>query len=100
MRIKLFVAVAFAMVAVSSCGPVTYTSSDYFSLRSVREYAFIEPVADILYYDRRNKPVYDYDLSEDAAELITSIVSSQRYPFSRVIRMDMDSMLSRLLSDF
>ena len=78
------------MVAVSSCGPVKYSSSENLNLRSVREYAFIEPVADILYYDRRNKPVYDYDLSEEAADLITSIVSSQRYPFSRVIRMDYD----------
>ena len=83
-------AAAAALVALSSCGPIKYSSSDNVNLRSIREFAFIEPVADVLYYDRRNKPVYDADLSEEAADLITTIVSSQRYPFSRVIRMDYD----------
>ena len=90
MRIRLVLAALSAVVAVSSCGPVKYSSSENLNLKSVREYAFIEPVADILYYDRKNKPVYDYDLSDEAADLITSIVSSQRYPFSRVVRMDYD----------
>jgi len=91
MRIRPFIIAALsAVVAMSSCGPVKYSSSDNLNLRSVREFAFIEPVADVLYYDRRNKPVYDVELSDEAADLITTIVSSQRYPFSRVIRMDYD----------
>ena len=90
MRIRLVLAALSVAVAVSSCGPVKYSSSENLNLKSVQEYAFIEPVADVLYYDRKNKPVYDADLSEEAADLITSIVSSQRYPFSGVIRMDYD----------
>ena len=90
MRVRLIIAALSAVIAVSSCGPVKYSSSENLNLRSVDEYAFIEPVADVLYYDRRNKPVYDYELSDEAADLITSIVSAQRYPFSRVINMDYD----------
>lgn len=90
MRIRLVFAALSAVVAVSACGPVKYSSSDNLNLKSVREYAFVEPVADILYYDRKNRPVYDSELSDEAADLITSIVSSQRYPFSKVVRMDYD----------
>ena len=90
MRIRFVLAALSVVVAVSSCGPVTYSSSENLNLKSVREYAFIEPVADVLYYDRKNKPVYDYEFSEEAADLITTIVSAQRYPFSEVIHMDYD----------
>ena len=90
MRIRFILAALSVAVAVSSCGPVKYSSSENLNLKSVQEYAFIEPVADVLYYDRKNKPVYDYELSDEAADLITTIVSSQRYPFSKVIHMDYD----------
>lgn len=90
MRIRLVTAALSALVVLSSCGPVKYSSSQHLDLKSVPEYAFIEPVADVLYYDRRNKPVYDAELSDEAADLIATIVSSQRYPFSRVIGMDYD----------
>ena len=90
MRIRFVLAALSVTVAVSSCGPVTYSSSENLNLKSVREYAFIEPVADVLYYGSKNKPVYDYELSDAAADLITTIVSSQRYPFSEVIYMDYD----------
>ena len=90
MRIRFVLAALSVVVAISSCGPVTYSSSENLNLKSVREYAFIEPVADVLYYDRKNKPVYDYEFSEEAADLITTIVSAQRYPFSEVIHMDYD----------
>lgn len=79
----LFVAAALAVV---SCGPVKYTSSNV-NLLAVDEYAFIEPVADILYYNERNQPVYDADLSDRSGELIASIVDSRRYPFSKSIPM-------------
>ncbi len=90
MRIRFVLAALSVAVAVSSCGPVTYSSSENLNLKSVREYAFIEPVADVLYYGSKNRPVYDYELSDAAADLITTIVSSQRYPFSEVIYMDYD----------
>ena len=78
----LFASVAVALAA-ASCGPLTYTPSDV-DIASISEYAFIEPVADILYYDSKNKPVYDYELSDEAADLVASIISSQRYPFSEI----------------
>lgn len=90
MRIQFVLAALSIAVAVSSCGPVKYSSSENLNLKSVGEYAFIEPVSDVLYYDRKNKPVYDIELSDEAAALITTIVSSQRYPFSKVIHMDYD----------
>ena len=90
MRIQFVLAALSIAVAVSSCGPVKYSSSENLNLKSVSEYAFIEPVSDVLYYDRKNKPVYDIELSDEAAALITTIVSSQRYPFSKVIHMDYD----------
>jgi len=88
---KIFAPFASAVMALvaASCGPLTYTPSDI-DIASIHEFAFIEPVADILYYDSRNKPVYDYELSDEAADLIASIVSSQRYPFSDVVAMDYD----------
>lgn len=90
MRIQFVLAALSIAVTVSSCGPVKYSSSENLNLKSVSEYAFIEPVSDVLYYDRKNKPVYDIELSDEAAALITTIVSSQRYPFSKVIHMDYD----------
>ena len=70
-----------------SCGPVKYTPSDV-NIASIREFAFIEPVSDIMYYGSKNRPVYDPDLSIASSDFIESIVSSQRYPFSDVIPMD------------
>ena len=79
----LFVAAALAVV---SCGPVKYTASNV-NLHAVDEYAFIEPVADILYYNERNQPVYDTDMSDRSADIIASIVNSMRYPFSKTVQM-------------
>ena len=67
MRIQFVLAALSIAVAVSSCGPVKYSSSENLNLKSVGEYAFIEPVSDVLYYDRKNKPVYDIELSDEAA---------------------------------
>jgi len=41
-----------------------------------------------MYYGSKNRPVYDPDLSIASSDFITSIVSSQRYPFSDVVPMD------------
>ena len=89
-KLNLLLCSAALLAGMAACGPITYTSPQNLSLKSVDEYAFIEPVADILYYDQRNRPVYDYDLSDDAADLVESIIMSQRYPFSDPIYMDYD----------
>ena len=96
MKIRLAIAVVSVAAAISSCGPVKYSSSVKLNLKSVDEYAFIEPVADILYYNNRNKPVYDPELSDEAADLIASLVSAQRYPFSDVIDLDYDRSDSKI----
>lgn len=96
MKTRFVLAVVSVVAVISSCGPVKYTSSVNLDLKSVDEYAFIEPVADILYYNNRNKPVYDPELSDDASDLITTIVSSQRYPFTDVINMDYDKSDSKI----
>ena len=80
-----FIAAAFLMAI--SCGPVKYTPGDT-DIASISEFAFIEPVSDIMYYGSKNRPVYDPDLSVASSDFITSIVSSQRYPFSDVVPMD------------
>ena len=90
MKKNYFFAAAAILLMAVSCGPITYNSADNMNLRTIDEFAFIEPVADILYYDHRNRPAYDYDLSDDAADLIESIIMSQRYPFSDPIYMDYD----------
>ena len=90
MKKHFIIAAVSAVLAVCSCGPVTYSSPENLNLKSVDEYAFIEPVSDILYYGSKNRAQYDYELSDEAAELVASIISSQRYPFSRMIRMDYD----------
>ncbi len=90
MKKNLVFAAAAVLVSALSCGPVKYSSSDSFDVKGIDEFAFIEPVADILYYNEKNRPVYDVDLSDDAADLIETIISSQRYPFSKPISMDYD----------
>lgn len=87
MKYNLSVLLVAAALAAVSCGPVKYTASNV-DLLAVDEYAFIEPVADILYYNERNQPVYDADLSDRSGGLIASIVNSMRYPFSKTVPMN------------
>ncbi len=87
-KLNLFLCGAALLTGMVACGPITYSSPQNLVLKSVDEYAFIEPVADILYYDQRNRPVYDAELSDEAADLVESIITSQRYPFSDPIYMD------------
>ena len=79
----LFVA---ALLVVSSCGPARYSSN--FNPKLIGEYALIEPYSQVLYYNERNQPRYDAGLSEDAAFLLKNVIESERYPFTRTIRMD------------
>ena len=92
-------------IAVSSCGPVKYSSSENLNLKSVQTYAFIEPVADVLYYDRKNKPVYDCNMycvvidsdCDEIAHYIHPLPFLEKDPLNG---RDMETMINRLLKDF
>ncbi len=83
--IFLFAAV---LTIVSACGPVRYSSS--FNLKGVDEYALFEPFSHVIYYNERNNPKYDPDLSDEAARVLLEVIESERYPFTHAIQMDYD----------
>ncbi len=101
MKRKLPFLLAVVLTAVTACGPVRYSTD--FNLKSVDEYAFVEPFAHIIYYNERNNPQYDADLSGDAADVLRDVIESERYPFTRAIAMDYDgsdAAVSRWLDSF
>lgn len=89
MKKLLTLALAVCALALVSCGPSRYTSSSV-NLASIDEFAFVEPLAYITYTNDQNEPFYDPDLSRQAAGKIETIISSERYPFSDVIKVDYD----------
>ena len=101
MKHKLPFLLAVIVSAVTACGPTRYSSN--FNMRSVNEYAFIEPYSHVIYYNERNRPMYDAGLSRDAAHVIRDVIESERYPFTRAIRMDYqgsDASVARWLDSF
>ena len=85
---KLFVC-ATVLLAMSACGPSRHTSSDV-NLSAIREYAFIQPYSYIVCYGDDGKGYLDKDDCRKATELITSIINSERFPFSDDIEVDYD----------
>ena len=101
MKNRLPVLLAAVLLAVSACGPARYASD--FNPKLIDEYALIQPYSHVIYYNERNTPMYDAGLSEDAAELLKSVIESERYPFTSPIRMDYrgsDATVSRWLDSF
>lgn len=89
-RILTIVAVmAVALMMLESCGPARYTQSGT-NLASVQEFAFIDPYAYMIVYGDDGKGYYNEDNSKKAAQLITSIVESERFPFTDAIAADYD----------
>lgn len=89
-RILTIVAVmAVALMMLESCGPARYTQSGT-NLSSVQEFAFIDPYAYMIVYGDDGKGYYNEDNSKKAAQLITSIVESERFPFTDAIAADYD----------
>jgi hypothetical protein len=87
-RILTIVAVmAVALMMLESCGPARYTQRGT-NLASVQEFAFIEPYSYMIVYGDDGKGYYNESNSRQATQLITSIVESERYPFSDVIPAD------------
>lgn len=74
-----------AILAVTSCGPSRYTAN--VNLSAIDEFAFIEPHARVTYYETK-KGYYNDQLSADAARVLNTVISLERYPFSDVIEMD------------
>lgn len=79
---------AAVLTIVSACGPARYSSN--FNLKGVDEYALFEPFSHVIYYNERNNPKYDADLSDEAARVLLEVIESERYPFTHAIQMDYD----------
>ncbi len=87
--LSLIAMMTLALTALESCGPARYTQSGT-NLSSVQEFAFIEPYAYMVLYGDDGKGYYNENDSRKASQLITSIVESERFPFSDVIPADFD----------
>jgi hypothetical protein len=87
--LSLVAMMTLALTALESCGPARYTHSGT-NLSSVQEFAFIEPYSYMVLYGDDGKGYYDPDGSSKATQLITSIIESERFPFSDVIPADYD----------
>ena len=101
MKNRLLFLLAVIVTAVTACGPTRYSTN--FNMRSVDEYAFVEPYSHVILYNERNRPMYDAGLSRDAAHVIRDVIESERYPFTRAIRMDYqgkDASVARWLDSF
>ena len=70
MKHKLPLLLAVILAVVTACGPTRYSTS--FNLKAIDEYAFVEPYSHVIYYNERNKPMYDAGLSHDAALVLHS----------------------------
>ncbi len=84
--IKFFLLVAMAL-GFASCGPTRYTTSNV-NLSTVDEFAFIQPYSYIVVYNDENKGYYEEESSDRATNIITNIISMERFPFSDVIPAD------------
>ena len=101
MKHKLPLLLAVILAVVTACGPTRYSTS--FNLKAIDEYAFVEPYSHVIYYNERNKPMYDAGLSHDAALVLREVIESERYPFTHAIRMDYqgaDASVARWLDSF
>jgi hypothetical protein len=86
--IKSFLAFA-ALLTLVSCGASRHTSASV-NLDKVGEYTFIQPLSYIFCYGDDGKGRYDAEESAEATRIITSLITMERYPFSKVVDMDYD----------
>ena len=86
MKHRLTFLLAVILTTVTACGPTRYSTN--FNLKSIDEYAFVQPYSHVIYYNERNNPMYDAGLSHDAAVVLCDVIESERYPFTRAIPMD------------
>ena len=101
MKHRLTFLLAVILTAVTACGPTRYSTN--FNLKSIDEYAFVQPYSHVIYYNERNNPMYDAGLSHDAAVVLCDVIESERYPFTRAIPMDYqgaDATVARWLDSF
>lgn len=76
-----------ALLALTACGPSRHTASDV-NLKTIPEYAFIQPYSFIVCYGDDGKGYYDQGDSDKATSIITNIINSERFPFSDMIPVD------------
>ena len=86
MRLKLFIGIS-VLFLLTACGVSRYTNSTV-NLASVPEFAFVQPYSYIVLYGDDGKGYYNESSSKGATNIISSIINSERFPFSDMIPAD------------
>ena len=86
MRLKLFLGIS-VLFLLTACGVSRYTNSTV-NLASVPEFAFVQPYSYIVLYGDDGKGYYNESSSKGATNIISSIINSERFPFSDMIPAD------------
>jgi hypothetical protein len=78
--------IPFVLLTLVSCGNARYTSSGT-KLSDIREFAFLKPCAYMVLYDTDGRSLSETNINI-ATDLITSIINSERFPFTEVMEAD------------
>lgn len=79
-------AILFAATLISSCG-ATYTASGT-NVSKIDEFALIEPRSLMYYFDTPQRGHLDPSLVSASEQLVTEILTSNRYPFTDPVAAD------------
>ena len=78
----------FVLLAIVSCGSPRYASSVVTTkVSDIPEFAFLKPCAYMVLYDT-DGGYYNQDNTDIATDVITNIISSERFPFTDVMEAD------------
>ena len=80
---------AICILSLTACGVSRHTAADV-NLSSIREFAYIQPYSYIVCYGDDGKGYYDASDSRRATEIVSSIIETERFPFSDRIPADYD----------
>lgn len=83
---RLSLLLPLVLLTLVSCGNARYTSSGT-KLSDIREFAFLKPCAYMVLYDTDGRSLSETNIGI-ATGLITSIISSERFPFTDVMEAD------------
>lgn len=78
--------IPFVLTTLVSCGNARYTSSGT-KLADIQEFAFLKPCSYMVLYDTDGRS-FSHKNSDIATGLITSIINSERFPFTEVMEAD------------
>lgn len=84
-KIIPFIAVLLCIVC-TSCGSSRYTASGI-NLHQIQEFAFLKPCAYMVLYET-DGGYYNQNNTDIATQVITTVINSERFPFSEVMEAD------------